>query len=186
MASQSAAGLRDALEQALERDGDRLFALAFRVTRDHDLARDAVQSAFASALANAAGFRGDARLSTWLHRIVYNKAVDLLRLRERERPLPEDAEMLGEDDMRLAHAGSWAQPERELDVAELRRALDAALEALTPLQRAVFEMHEEEGQPTAEVALALDLTPGAVRVHLHRARLRLRARLAELLGERRA
>jgi len=57
---------------------------------------------------------------------------------------------------------------------------------LTPLQRAVFEMREEEGRSSEEVAEALGLTPGAVRVHLHRARLRLRARLGELLGGERA
>ena len=50
--------------------------------------------------------------------------------------------------------------------------------ALTPLQRAVFELREAEGRPTEEVAEILDLSPGAVRVHLHRARLRLRERLA--------
>ena len=60
---------------------------------------------------------------------------------------------------------------------EAKAALERALEDLTPLQRAVFELKETEGRPTGEVADILDLTPGAVRVHLHRARLKLRARL---------
>ncbi len=176
------AGVREALGALLEGEGDKLFALALRVTRDHDLAAGAVQAGFAAALEAAREFRGEAALSTWLHRIVYNAAVDQLRRRGREAQLPEDPDSLSDDDARLARAPSWARPERPLATAELRRALDAAFAALTPLQRAVFEMHEEEGRSSDEIAETLGLTPGAVRVHLHRARLRLRARLAETLG----
>lgn len=168
---------REALHRALIEDGDRLYALALRVTRDADLAADAVQEAFASALEREEEFRGEARLSTWLHRIVFNKAVDLLRRRRREEPLPEPATLTGEDD-RLGHGPSWARPPDELLLGrEARQALEDALGTLTPLQRAVFELREAEGRPTEEVADILDLTPGAVRVHLHRARLRLRERL---------
>src|SRR5262245_810350 len=185
MPSVSPADLREGLASALEQDGDRLFSLARRVTRDPELAADAVQSAFAAALENADAFRGEAALSTWLHRIVYNKAVDLLRARARDAPAAEDPDSLRDDDVRLAHAPSWARPERGVAQAELRRALDTALRDLTPLQRAVFDMHDEGGRPTEQVAEALHLTPAAVRVHLHRARLRLRARLGELLGVKR-
>ena len=71
--------VREALSRALVDQGDRLYALALRVTRDPDLAADAVQEAFAAALERAADFRGEASLGTWLHRIVYNKSIDLLR-----------------------------------------------------------------------------------------------------------
>jgi RNA polymerase sigma-70 factor (ECF subfamily) len=168
-----------ALADVLETEGDRLYRLALRVTRDPGLAEDAVQDAFASALQNAASFRGEARLSTWLHRIVYTKAVDLLRRRRREAPLEEDPAELGPEDDRLAHTPSWsAPPDAVLASEEARSALEEALSALTPLQRAVFELRELEGRPTEEVAEALGLSAGAVRVHLHRARLRLRARLS--------
>jgi RNA polymerase sigma-70 factor (ECF subfamily) len=171
---------RDALHRALLEDGDRLYALALRVTRSPDLAADAVQEAFATALEKEEGFRGEARFGTWLHRIVYNKAVDLLRRRGREDPLPEDegAELTADDDRR-GHAPSWTRPPDEvLFSKETRAALEDAMGALTPLQRAVFELREVESRPTEEVAEILDLSPGAVRVHLHRARLRLRERLS--------
>src|SRR5262245_3411540 len=179
---------REALHRALLEDGDRLYALALRVTRSPDLAADAVQEAFATALEKEEGFRGEARLGTWLHRIVYNKAVDLLRRRGREEPWPEDeqAELTVEDDRR-GHAPSWARPPDEvLHGKEARAALDDALGALTPLQRAVFELREVESRPTEEVAEILDLTRGAVRVHLHRARLRLRERLSPLFRRERS
>jgi RNA polymerase sigma-70 factor (ECF subfamily) len=175
------ASRREALSRALVEEGDRLYALAFRTTRDPDLAADAVQEAFASALEKADGFRGDARVGTWLHRIVFNKSIDLLRRRQRYQSLPEDdPDQLTPDDDRLAHGTSWSRPPDDVLLGvEAKAALERALEDLTPLQRAVFELKETEGRPTSEVADILDLTPGAVRVHLHRARLRLRARLTE-------
>jgi RNA polymerase sigma-70 factor (ECF subfamily) len=174
------AARREALSRALVEDGDRLYALALRTTRDPDLAADAVQEAFASALEKAQDFRGEARPGTWLYRIVFNKSIDLLRRRRRDLPLPdEDPDGFTAEDERLAHGPSWARPpDAALLGAEARRELERALGDLTPLQRAVFELREAEGRPTDEVAEILALTPGAVRVHLHRARLRLRARLA--------
>jgi RNA polymerase sigma-70 factor (ECF subfamily) len=176
--------LRKGLAEALEADGDRLYRLALRVTRDPALAEDAVQEAFASALQHAASFRGDAKVSTWLHRIVYTKAIDLLRRRAREQPLEDDPAELGPEDDRLAHVSSWSRPPDELLASkEVLTALEEALRELTPLQRSVFELREMEGLPTEEVAESLSLSPGAVRVHLHRARLKLRARLGARFKE---
>ena len=175
------AARREALSRALVEEGDRLYALALRTTRDPDLAQDAVQEAFKSALEKAEGFRGGSQPGTWLHRIVFNKSIDLLRRRQRDEPLPEDdAEALTPEDERLAHAPAWARPpDAVLLGRESREALERAMAGLTPLQRAVFELREAEGRPSDEVAEILDLSPGAVRVHLHRARLRLRAHLGD-------
>ncbi len=174
------ASRREVLSRALVEEGDRLYALALRTTRDPDLAADAVQEAFASALEKAEGFRGEAKVGTWLHRIVFNKSIDLLRRRQRYAPLPEeDPDRLTAEDERLAKASAWAQgPYDVLINAEVKAVLEEALEDLTPLQRAVFELKQAEGRPTAEVAEILELSEGAVRVHLHRARLKLRARLS--------
>jgi RNA polymerase sigma-70 factor (ECF subfamily) len=173
---------REALARALADDGDRLYGLALRVTRDPEMAADAVQDAFTSALQRLSGFRGESRIGTWLYRIVYNKSVDLLRQRGREEALPEDEDgVFGSEDERLARAPAWARPPDEIfQDAETSAVLAAAVEKLTPLQRAVFELKEVDGLPTEEVGEILDLKPGAVRVHLHRARLRLRS----LLGGR--
>jgi len=172
---------REALSRALVEEGDRLYALALRTTRDPDLAADAVQEAFASALEKADDFRGESRWSTWLHRIVFNKSIDLLRRRRRYEPLPDgDPDRLTAEDERLAQSPSWARaPDDVVSSAETKMAMERAFDELTPLQRAVFELKEAEERPTDEVAEILDLTPGAVRVHLHRARLKLRARLGD-------
>ena len=173
--------LREALSQALVEHGDRLYALALRVTREPDLAADAVQDAIATALERAGDFRGEASLGTWLHRIVYNKAIDLLRRRGRESALPDEESIhLGPDDERISRSPSWSRPPDEILLgAEAVAALDRAVQELTPMQRMVFEMREVEGRTTDEVAEILDIPAGTVRVHLHRARLRLRALLSE-------
>src|SRR5262245_22175281 len=99
----AAPDVREGLSRALVDHGDRLYALALRVTRDPDLASDALQEAFATALERAADFRGESSLGTWLHRIVYNKAIDLVRKRGKEAALPdEDGLALGPDDDRLS------------------------------------------------------------------------------------
>ncbi len=172
---------REALSQALVDHGDRLYSLALRITRDRDLAADAVQEAFATALQRAAGFRGDSSLGTWLHRIVYTKAIDILRARGREAPLvDEDQAPPGSEDDRVGGAPTWSRPPDEILLgAETREALERALAQITPMQRLVFELREIEGRDTEEVAGILDLPPGTVRVHLHRGRMRLRSLLAQ-------
>ena len=172
---------REALSKALIEHGDRLYSLALRITRDRDLAADAVQEAFATALQRAAGFRGDSSLGTWLHRIVYTKSIDLLRARGREAPLAdEDKAAPGSEDDRVGGAPTWSRPPDEILLgAETREALERALAQITPMQRLVFELREVEGRDTDEVAGILDLPPGTVRVHLHRGRMRLRGLLAQ-------
>jgi RNA polymerase sigma-70 factor (ECF subfamily) len=171
--------VREALSRALVEHGDRLYSLALRVTRDPDLAADAVQEAFATALERAGDFRGEASLGTWLHRIVYNKAIDLLRRRGKEAVLPdEEAGSPGSDEG--GSRPSWSRPPDEILLgAEAVAALERAVGELTPLQRVVFEMREVEGRTTDEVAEILDIPAGTVRVHLHRARMRLRALLSD-------
>ena len=173
---------REALSQALVDHGDRLYSLALRITRDRDLAADAVQEAFATALARAAGFRGESSIGTWLHRIVYTKSIDLLRRRGREAPLAEEdsGSQARNDDDRPGGAPTWSRPPDEILLgAETRKALEKALGQITPMQRLVFELREVEGRDTDEVAAILDLPPGTVRVHLHRGRMRLRGLLAQ-------
>ena len=171
---------RALLDRALAEHGDRLYAFALRITRDPDLAADAVQEAFTTALRKFDAFRGESNVATWLHRIVYSKAVDLIRQRGKEAALPEDEESLGPEDDRLAGLPAWARPPDEiLWGIETREAVEAAMRQLTPLQRAVFALREMDGLSTDETASVLGLEPGTVRVHLHRGRLRLRALLAD-------
>jgi len=181
MTGPSAEELRALLFRALDEHGDRLYAFALRMTRDPDLAADAVQEAFTAALRKLDAFRGESNIATWLHRIVYTKAIDLIRQRGKESPLPEEEDGdFGPEDDRLARTPAWARPPDEiLWGSQTKEALEAAMKQLTPLQRAVFTLREMDGMSTDEVASVLGLEPGTVRVHLHRGRLRLRALLSD-------
>lgn len=173
---------RQALSRALVDHGDRLYSMALRVTRDPDLAADAVQEAFATALQRIGDFRGDSAVGTWLHRIVYTKSIDLLRRRGKDAVLPEEDErgVVRDEERAPGPSAAWARPADEILFGqETRDALQKALAELTPTQRMVFELREMEEQSTDEVATILGLPAGTVRVHLHRARLRLRALLGE-------
>lgn len=171
---------RDELERALREDGDRLYALALRITRDPDLAADAVHDGFATAIERFDDFRGEAAVSTWLYRIVFRKAIDRLRRRGREQALTE--EMIETDTLPEMRGGSsWSRPPDEILLGEeARRALERALATLPPAQRAVFEMREVEQRTTEEVAEKLGMPEATVRVYVHRARLKLREALGPL------
>jgi RNA polymerase sigma-70 factor (ECF subfamily) len=169
---------RQALETALREEGDRLYGLALRVTRNPDLAADAVHDGFASAIEAIDGFRGESALSTWLYRIVFRKAIDLLRKRGREEPLSDEDAEAGRPDEVPGRGSAWSRPPDELLFdRESRQALEEALATLPAVQRAAFELREVEQRPTEEVAEILNLPPATVRVYLHRARLKLRTAL---------
>jgi RNA polymerase sigma-70 factor (ECF subfamily) len=175
----SAGSRREELERVLQAEGDRLYALALRVTRNPDMAADALHDGFAAAIEKLDDFRQESSLATWLYRIVYRKAIDGLRRRDREPPLTEEPDEIRADDERMARSPAWSKPPDEILLGqESRRALEGALGELSPVQRAVFELREVDQRPTEEVAEILGIPPGTVRVYLHRARLRLRALLA--------
>jgi RNA polymerase sigma-70 factor, ECF subfamily len=169
---------REGLARVLAEEGDRLYALALRVTRDPDLAAEAVQEAFTKALESLDTFRGESRPGTWLYRIVYTKSIDLLRRRRREQSLPENED--GEPEVeRSAETPVWSRPPDEiLSGAEARAALEHAVDQLTPVQRAIVELVEMDGHTSEDAGRILGLAAGTVRVYLHRARLRLRELLA--------
>src|SRR5205823_11615563 len=82
------AGDADAFGELVRRHRDRVWAVAMRVLRDPQEAEDAVQDAFLAALRGAAGFRGEAAVTTWLHRITLNASLD--RVRRRKPTVPPD------------------------------------------------------------------------------------------------
>jgi RNA polymerase sigma-70 factor (ECF subfamily) len=163
---------RQAIEHAIDHGHARLVAVARRLLRDEDEAREAVQDACVLALRGSAGFAHRARASTWLHRIVVN--VALLRLRARRR--------------RGASAGLGAEVStalRTVDSAEevvaraqLRQLVRRAVAALPERYRTVLVLRDLRDRGTAETAGALGLTTNAAKIRLHRARQALRGTLA--------
>jgi RNA polymerase sigma-70 factor (ECF subfamily) len=163
--------------------GDRLYRLALRLTGDPATAEDVVQEAFLKLMRGADRIEGRSGLATWLYRVAYNASLDRLRERRALLQLPED-----EHDAPLPQPTALAplprSPEALLRDAETRQALEQAIAELPHAQRAAFLLRDVEGLTTAEAAEALGLSEANLKVRLHRARLRLRERLAAFAASR--
>jgi len=172
------AGDPDAFTELVRRHRDRLWAVALRTTGDPEEASDALQDALISAYRRADSFRGDAAVTTWLHRIVVNASLDRLR-RRAVRPwtaLPEDEGNTPAliDDTRLADPGV------AVESSETSREVRAALDTLPPDQRAAIVLVDLEGWSVDEAAKALDCPVGTVKSRCFRGRAKLAERLAHL------
>ena len=148
----------------------RAYAVARAIVPTHEDAEDVVQEAFLHAWRALDRFDPAQPFGAWLHRIVANAALDVVRRRK-----VRAADELNE---------SFAMPFRDPAVAdELGRKLRAALDTLTDRQRAVVVMHDVEGFRHAEIGDMLGIPEGTARSDLHHARTALRRALAELRSE---
>jgi RNA polymerase sigma-70 factor (ECF subfamily) len=167
------------LGEFFEAWADRLYRLSLRLTGDAAAAEDVVQEAFLKLMANADAIEGRSRLATWLYRVAYNASIDRLRERGRVLPVPEDDEQAAPMPSVLV---DFLSPEEMLRDQETRRALERAIEGLSPSLRAAFLLRDVFGLTTAEAAEVLGLTETNLKVRLHRARLALRERLSAFVA----
>ena len=177
------AGDPDAFGVLFTRHRDRLWAVALRTTGNPEDAADALQDALVSAFRRADSFRGDAAVTTWLHRVVVNACLDRVRRRavRAAEPLPDDLEEhAARGDVLVAPT---TDPAAEAVAAERRAAVLAALDELPPDQRAALVLVDLEGYPVAEAAAILDTPAGTVKSRCARGRARLAPLLAGLLEE---
>jgi RNA polymerase sigma-70 factor (ECF subfamily) len=169
----------DAFGILFRRHRDRLWAVALRTMGNPEDAADGLQDGMIAAYRRAGSFRGDAAVTTWLHRVVVNACLDRLRAAKvrRAEPLPDDLDDHG-DRRALPQDRSTSDP-ADLAVAdERRRVVLAALDRLPHEQRAALVLVDMEGYPVADVAVMLDCAVGTVKSRCSRGR----ARLAELLA----
>ena len=180
------AGDPEAFGELFARHRNRLWAVALRTTGDPEQAADGLQDGMIAAFRRAGSYRGDAAVTTWLHRVVVNACLDRLRAAKvrRTEPLPDD---LDESDRgSLASATDEVLDPAELGVRhEQRAAVLAALAQLPAEQRAAVVLVDMEGYPVAEVALMLDCAEGTVKSRCSRARARLATLLRPLLDAER-
>ena len=158
----------NAFAELVRRHRDRLWAVALRTTGDPEEAADAVQDALLSAFQRASTFRGDAQVTTWLHRIVVNACLDRMRRHKSKPtvPLPDD------QDAGIALGGEAASPD-EPEGSDRRADVLAALMQLSDDQRAALVLVDMEGYSVQEAADLLDCAPGTVKSRCSRGRARL-------------
>lgn len=162
------AGDRDAFGELVRRHQDRLWRVALRTLGNPDDAADAVQDALVSAYRAAGTFRGESAVTTWLHRIVVNACLDLVR-RRNSRP----ATALDEGSLTIAAPDEISPRETADDVLR-------ALRRLPIEQAAAVVLVDVEGFSVMEAAAILEVPEGTVKSRCARARGRLAGLLAEL------
>ena len=171
------AGDPDAFGELARLHLDRLYAVALRTlssgrssSAEREEAADAVQDALLSAYRAAAGYRGEARVSTWLHRVVVNACLDRLRRRAVRPtvPLPDSG------------PGEPVAPGDPLAARETALEVQAALAALPVDQRAALVLVDLHGLPVEQAAQVLGVPVGTVKSRCSRGRARLAVTLGHL------
>lgn len=166
---QAADGDGRAIRTLYDRYAPRVYAVVRRIAGDDDLAQDYAQEAWIRAVRALPTFRGDARFSTWLHRIAVNSALQALRKaetrRKREAPAPDDVPVV---------------PAR--GDALLQRQLEKALQDLPEGMRRVLLLHDVEGYTHEEIGDVLGVTAGTSKSQLFKARSKMRDLLRSLDG----
>ena len=155
LVEQARRGDNAAFDALVGLDGDRCYAIAYRVLRDVDRAQDAVQSAFLQVWQELPRLREPARYDVWLHRIVINacymEARRHRRWRLHVRALPIEGPLSGDPTLTV----------------DDRDVIDRAFARLSPEQRAVFVLHHHAGMPLADVADVVRAPLGTVKSRLH-------------------
>ena len=153
-----------AFQELVDRYKDLVFALIARATQDRSRADDLAQDVFLRVHRGLPYFRGEARLSTWIYRIVANVCA---------QP-PARAATVSLDD---AQTAAWAAPsaaDRQFSDLELRDRLEKAIARLPANYRLLVAAHYLDGIRYEDLAEALQLPLGTVKTHLHRAKQQLR------------
>ena len=168
-----------AFEQIYRRYSGRVYALCLRMVTNVSEAEDLTQEAFLLLFRKIHTFRGEAKFSTWLHRLTFN----LVLMRFRKKRCPEvslDATSdLGDDDSRpLMEFGG---PDLRLSGMIDHMNLSRAIEQLPEGYKEMFILHDVEGYEHHEIAKILGCSMGNSKSQLYKARLRLRELLQEVL-----
>ena len=179
------AGDPDAFAILFTRHRDRLWAVALRTMGNPHDAADGLQDGLVAAYRRADSFRGDAAVTTWLHRVVVNACLDRLRAAKvrRAEALPDDLDDHRDRGSSYTSTRPADDPEQAAIADDRRRAVLAALATLPPEQRAALVLVDMEGYPVAEVAVMLDCAEGTVKSRCSRGRERLAGLLRERLAD---
>jgi len=171
--AQLIAGDEDAFRQLVRQYQGRLFKVAYGITLDREEAQDIVQEVFLKVFNNISRFKGNAKLSTWLHRITVNQCLNWKRrwkrrFRWHHRPLETVNNI---DDPALGTVDTV--PDALYSVKELEQLIQKQLEALSETTRSVYLLRESEGLSYDEIAEILSIKKGTVSSRLFNARKQL-------------
>jgi RNA polymerase sigma-70 factor (ECF subfamily) len=178
------AGDASSYEKLVRTYAGRMLAVARRLLGNDEDAQDALQDAFVSAFRAIEKFSGQARIGTWLHRIVVNAALMKLRRRKSRPEQPIETLLPGflPDGHAARPAAEWRQTAHEaLQQSETRAFVRECIAQLPETYRVVLQLRDIDELDTEETASLLGIQPNAVKTRLHRARQALRTLLDQRL-----
>lgn len=178
------AGDKAACAECVDIHSPMIYRVGLRLMGNEAEAEDVMQETFLSAFKAIDSFEGRSGLGTWLYRIAYNAAM--MRLRKPSPYTVSVEETMAGETMAVVpkQLFDWCcLPEEDFESDEVRLELEQAIRELPESLKAVFIMRELEGFSTVETADALEISEGAAKVRLHRARLWLRERLTPYFVE---
>jgi RNA polymerase sigma-70 factor (ECF subfamily) len=174
----------DAFAEIVRSYQRRVYGVAIRMTRRHEVADDITQDTFLRAYRNLGRFELGRPLLPWLTKIAVNLSINYLNgAARREQALYSEDLPAGPRESSADPAANPldGDPQRSLESKEFDMALALAVEALPPDHRSVFLLKVVEGMRYEEIARTLDISEGTVMSRLSRARVRLKALLADHL-----
>jgi len=164
-------GDRRAFDRLVAIHMKQVWSTVWRILRDRSDTEDVVQESFVTAFRSLAGFRGESKFSTWLHRIAVTRALNHReRAEEKLRRASDPIEAVAE-----RASASTASPLHALEAKELMRRLADCLERLPAAWRAVLALRDAEDHPYEAIAGILGIELGTVRSRLARARASLKS-----------
>ena len=167
-------GNLDAFTELVRRVQERVYAVIYAMTRNHQDTDDLMQETFLSAYRALSGFAGRSRFSTWTHRIAVNLTLNHLKRKGREKGRTSLDESVRIPDQ---PGRAVPSPEGESLGNELRERLDLAVASLPPIYRAAFTLVVLQGMAHGEAASVLGCSENTVSWRMHTARKLLQERL---------
>lgn len=175
-----------AFEELVRAQGPRLLAVASRYLPRPADAEDALQDAFVSVVRSISGFQRASSLETWLHRVVVNASLMILRRRRRKPETSLDEATVEGGASSPSRRGSPLTAHDAIERAETRLAVRHAVDGLPASQRSILLLRDVDALELKSIATLLDVGVSTVKVRLHRARQALQLALgpdeAEALG----
>lgn len=175
-------GESSAFTTLMRDNNQRLYRVARGILKDDSEAEEALQESYVRAFTHIDRFKGDSTLATWLSRIVLNEALCRLRRRRPTVDIDELAETLIEVSNPAFMLHGQATPEQATARREIRRAIENAIDHLSPAFRTVFILRAIEQMSTEETSACLEIPVETVKTRFHRANKLLRQALATEFG----
>lgn len=169
-------GEPEAFEILVERYRRKAYRIAFDFTRDREEAKDLSQEAFLRAFAHLKSFDLRSTFYTWFYRILVNLCVDYKRRKSKLAWASLDGSHEALKTREIADESSM--PDQEAAAQEIAGLIGNVLASLPPKQRTAFLLRNHQGLSISEIAKVMRTAEGTVKVHLHRAVVAVRQKLA--------